>query len=93
MSSSSGPAGPRAQCLELRHVLVRKKCFGVNPVPERTGHRAAAINKIVSGLADIDLCTISFGDFACATIGHFACSPVFFFGSKPTSQPSQSILL
>ena len=59
---------PRAQCLELRHVLVRKKCVGVNPVPERTGRGATAINKIACALADIDLCTISFGDFTCALI-------------------------
>src|SRR6516162_4206891 len=63
---------PRAQCLELRHVLVRKKkCVGVNPVPERTGRGATAINKIACALADIDLCTISFGDFTCALISHW----------------------
>src|SRR6516165_3269462 len=56
---------PRAQRLELRHVLVGKKCFGVNPVPQRTGRRATVIT-----LADIDLNIISSSGLTCALIAH-----------------------
>ena len=84
---------PRAQCLELRKVIVMKKCVGVNPVPERTGRGATAINKIACALADIDPLHHQLWRFHLRTHQPLVCSRAFFFCSKATLQPSQSILL